>query len=89
MASTFNINFPGSANEFVVNAHQAISTKGGIFTGDQKAGIFSLKTPIGSVKGNYQVLPGAGAETKVSVTITQKPMLVPMSTIQKTIEGYF
>jgi hypothetical protein len=87
--ASFNINFPGSPGDFVVNANKAIKTKGGIFTGDQKAGTFSLKTLIGSVKGNYQVLPDAGAETKVAVTITQKPMLVPMSKIQTVIEGYF
>ncbi|MCP9767773.1 hypothetical protein EGI22_07595 [Lacihabitans sp. LS3-19] len=89
MASSFNIKFPGSPADFVVNAHKAIQTQGGIFQGDQKTGTFSLKTMIGAVKGNYQVLPEAGAETKVAITITQKPMLVPVSKIQQVIEGYF
>ncbi len=89
MAASFNINFPGSPNEFVVNANKAIQTKGGIFTGDQKAGTFSLKTPIGSVKGGYQVLNALDTETKVAITITQKPLLVPMSQIQQVIQGYF
>jgi hypothetical protein len=89
MAASFNINFPGSPNEFVVNANKAIQTQGGIFSGDQKAGTFSIKTPIGSVKGGYQVLNALDTETKVAITITQKPLLVPMSKIQQVIQGYF
>jgi uncharacterized protein affecting Mg2+/Co2+ transport len=89
MASSFNINFPGTPSDFVVNANKAIQTQGGIFKGDQKTGNFSLKTMIGAVKGTYQVLPAVGTETKVAITITQKPMLVPISKIQQVIEGYF
>ncbi len=89
MASSFNINFPGTASDFVVNANKAIKTKGGIFTGDHNTGTFSLKTLIGSVKGSYKVIDMADSETKVAITINQKPMLVPMSKIQEVIEGYF
>jgi hypothetical protein len=87
--ASFNINFPGSANDFVVSANQAIKTKGGVFTGDQKAGTFSIKTLIGSVKGTYQVLPTPANPTQVAITITQKPALVPVSKIKQVIEGYF
>jgi hypothetical protein len=89
MASSFNINYPGTASDFVVNATKAIKTKGGVFTGDQNAGTFAIKTLIGSVKGGYKVISGVGSDTKVAITINQKPMLVPMSKIQEVIEGYF
>jgi len=89
MASSFNLEYPGTASDFVVNANKAIKTKGGIFTGDENAGAFSLKTLIGSVKGAYKVISEVGSETKVAITINQKPMLVPMSKIQQVIEGYF
>jgi hypothetical protein len=88
--ASFNINYPGSPGDFVVSANDTIKTKGGIFTGDQKAGTFSLKTLIGAIKGNYLVLPvTAGKPTEVAITITQKPMLVPLSKIKQVIEGYF
>lgn len=88
--ASFNINFPGSPNEFVVKAGSAIKTKGGIFNGTQTDGTFSLKTLIGAVKGTYKVLSPIGAtETLVAVTITQKPMIVPMSKIQEVISEYF
>jgi hypothetical protein len=88
--ASFNINYPGSPGDFVVSANNTIKTKGGVFTGDQKAGTFSLSTLIGAVKGTYQVLPVvAGAATQVAITITQKPMLVPIGKIKQVIEGYF
>lgn len=88
--ASFNINFPGTPGDFVVSANKAIKTKGGIFSGDQRVGTFSLSTLIGAVKGNYQVLPTAnGAATEVAITITQKPMLVPIGKIKQVIEGYF
>ncbi len=88
--ASFNINFPGSPSDFVISANKAIKTKGGIFSGDQRVGTFSLSTLIGDVKGNYQVLASeAGPATEVAITITKKPMLVPMGKIKQVIEGYF
>lgn len=88
--ASFNINFPGNSNQFVVKASNAIKTKGGIFEGDASKGTFSLQTLIGAVKGNYQVVSAPNsAETQIAVTITKKPLIVPMSKIQEVISGYF
>ncbi len=88
--ASFNINFPGNSNEFVVKANSAIKTKGGVFTGDSTKGTFSLKTAIGAVQGNYQVLPNVGlGNTQVAITITKKPFIVSMNKIQEVISGYF
>jgi hypothetical protein len=88
--ASFNIDYPGKSNEFVVNANQAIKTKGGVFSGDSTKGTFSLKTLVGVVQGNYQVISEAtSAQTKIAVTITKKPFIVPMKKIQEVITGYF
>ena len=88
--ASFNINYPGSSNEFVVNATKAIQSKGGIFQGNANAGSFSLQTLIGAVKGNYKVISDPNSsQTKVEITITKKPMIVPMSKIQEVIGSYF
>ncbi|MCU0327131.1 MAG: hypothetical protein MUF45_18170 [Spirosomaceae bacterium] len=88
--ASFNINFPGNSNQFVVKASSAIKTKGGIFEGDASKGTFSLQTLIGAVKGNYQVVSAPNSpETQIAVTITKKPLIVPMSKIQEVISGYF
>lgn len=88
--ASFNIDYPGSSNEFVVNATKAIQSKGGIFQGNATAGSFSLQTLIGAVKGNYQVVSEPNSlQTKVAITITKKPFIVPMSKIQEVIASYF
>ena len=88
--ASFNIDYPGSSNEFVVNATKAIQNKGGVFQGNASAGSFSLQTLIGAVKGTYQVVSDPNSpQTKVAITITKKPMVVPMSKIQEVISSYF
>jgi hypothetical protein len=88
--ASFNIDYPGTSSQFVVNATKAIQNKGGIFQGNATAGTFSLQTLIGSVKGNYQVVSEPNSpQTKVAITITKKPFIVPMSKIQEVIATYF
>jgi hypothetical protein len=89
MASSFHLDFPGTSADFVVNANKAITHQGGIFKGNTQTGTFSIKTPIGAVKGTYNVLDSLEDKTKVAITITQKPLLVPISKIQQVIQGYF
>ncbi|MBA4849529.1 hypothetical protein [Emticicia sp. BO119] len=89
MASSFNIDFPGTSNQFILTANSAITEKGGIFNGDSNKGIFSLDTPIGDIKGSYLVLSEPNSsETRIEVTITDKPFLVPMRKIESTIAGF-
>jgi hypothetical protein len=88
--ASFSIDFPGNSNQFVVSANSAIKNKGGIFDGNTLAGSFSLQTLVGAVKGTYQVISEASSpQTKVAITITKKPFIVPMSKIQEVIASYF
>lgn len=88
--ASFNIDFPGTSNQFVVSANTAIQKKGGIFDGNTNTGMFSLQTLVGIVKGTYQVVSEASSpQTKVAITITKKPFIVPMSKIQEVIASYF
>ena len=88
--ASFSIDFPGTSNQFVVSADSAIKNKGGIFDGNSTTGSFSLQTLIGSVKGTYQVVSEPNSpQTKVEITITKKPFIVPMSKIQEVIASYF
>ena len=88
--SSFNIDYPGTSSQFVVNATKAIQNKGGVFQGNATTGSFSLQTLIGAVKGTYQVVSDLNSpQTKVAITITKKPFIVPMSKIQEVIASYF
>ena len=88
--ASFNIDFPGTSHQFVLNATKAIQSKGGVFDGNTNTGIFSLQTLIGAVKGTYQVISEPNSlQTKIAITITNKPFIVPMSKIQDVIASYF
>ncbi|CAH0994599.1 hypothetical protein EMA8858_00709 [Emticicia aquatica] len=88
--ASFSIDFPGTPHQFVLSATNAIKNKGGIFDGNPTTGSFSLQTLIGLVKGTYQVLSDPNSpQTKVAITITKKPFIVPMSKIQEVIASYF
>lgn len=89
MASSFNIAYPGTSSDFASTAGNAITEKGGVFNGNDTKGMFSIDTPIGDVKGSYLVLSEPGSpETKIEVTITDKPFLVPIRKIESTIASF-
>lgn len=76
----FSIPFSGSADSLMQRAKQGIEGTGGFFAGDSAQGSFQAKTPMGSIKGSYQIL---GQE--ISLAITKKPFLLSCSTIQKEL----
>lgn len=89
MASSFTVDFPGTSSQFVETAGRAITEKGGKFNGDSSKGTFSLDTPIGDIQGSYMILSMPGnPETKIEVTITDKPFLVSMKKIENTITEF-
>jgi hypothetical protein len=88
--SSFTIDFPGTASQFTTKAGSAIAAKGGQFTGDTSKGNFHIKTAIGAVEGNYEVLTTSSASpTPISVTITKKPFIVSTNQIKQAISDFF
>ena len=80
---TFSATFQGPAHATVTKAQAAIEKAGGTFTGDDSKGGFSASTPAGTVKGQYTI-----EGQNFSVTITDKPFIVPGSTIESKIREY-
>lgn len=80
---TFTATFTGSASATVAKARGAIEGAGGTFTGDDAQGKFVVSTPMGDVKGNYTV-----SAQSFTVEITQKPFLLPGSTIETNVRGF-
>lgn len=79
----FTLEFTGSPEELVSRAKQAIQHAGGTFDGDSAAGAFDLKTPLGTVKGNYTL-----QENAIQVQITQKPLLLSCARIEDELRNY-
>src|SRR5690606_39618709 len=76
-ACIFSFPFSGTPAEILNRAEAAIHDQGGHFQGDETGGAFEL-TVLGSViSGSYRV---SGQE--LSVTINNKPFMIPCSTIE-------
>jgi hypothetical protein len=77
----FNFSFDRPANlpGAVASVKTAIEKKGGIFAGDTSAGNFKAS----GIAGNYRI------QDRVSVTIQEKPFIIPNQLIEKEVKNYF
>lgn len=62
-----------------------ITGGGGQFDGDQQSGTFSGEVPVmGGFEGQYEV-----SGDQITITITEKPFLIPCSVIETRIREFF
>lgn len=85
MAHTFTIQTKDEMPEILKRVETEITKDGGIFRGDTGQGSFAGRSVLGMIKGKYHCPSG----TEVCITITDKPFLVPYSTIEEQIREYF
>jgi hypothetical protein len=76
---TFSFARPGDIGRAVDAVRSGIERKGGAFNGNEQQGSFRA----GGIAGQYQV------SGMVNVTITEKPLLIPNSLIEKEVKNYF
>jgi len=77
----FNFNFqrPGNITQAIQMVRSGIEGSGGTFTGNERQGNFQAK----GITGRYQVTD------VVTVTITEKPVVIPNSLIEREVKSYF
>jgi len=80
MSHKFTINLTCSATEALDKAKCAVESSGGQLTGDTVSGNFSGSGVIGV----YQM---SGSD--VTITITKKPFIAPMSLIESKVREFF
>ncbi|MBA2481137.1 MAG: hypothetical protein H0V44_10770 [Planctomycetes bacterium] len=78
------LRLPGALKDLLSSARRQIAEQGGSLTGDHRSGSFTVKTPLGAIRGTYRV---QGAD--LAVTIADKPLLVSRSRIEKQLRRYF
>jgi hypothetical protein len=78
---SFNIPFSGAADSLLQRARHEITRAGGSMNGDDLAGTFQAKTPIGSIQGNYLV-----QGQLMVMNITKKPFILSCKKIQRELE---
>jgi hypothetical protein len=76
---SFNFNRPGNLPQAVQSVRSKIEEKGGTFTGNEQQGSFQAN----GITGQYRV------STQVSVTISEKPFMIPNSLIEREVRNYF
>lgn len=82
MSCNFKIPFSGSAEEVLSKAKSTVQSQGGNFSGDSYAGDFDVTVFGNTIKGSYTV---AGSE--LNIVISDKPFLIPCSTIEGYLKG--
>lgn len=76
----FNLPFSGDAVSLLRRAKQEIERAGGTLVGDDLQGTFQAKTPIGAIRGNYQV-----EGQQITLAITKKPLLLTCRRIESEL----
>ena len=81
-ACNFSIPFSGEAETILGKAKAALESQNGNFTGDINSGNFEVTIFANTISGNYTVV-----EQNLNLTITNKPFLVPCSTIESYLKS--
>jgi hypothetical protein len=76
---SFSFSKPSDVDRAVRTVRSGIEGKGGTFSGNEQQGSFRA----GGIAGQYRVAD------VVNVTITEKPFIIPNSTIEKEVKNYF
>ncbi|MEO5945141.1 MAG: hypothetical protein ABIP30_09690 [Ferruginibacter sp.] len=77
MSCNFNIPFSVSAETIVSKARHTVESQGGTFNGDENSGNLNVSIFGNTIVGSYSI---NGQE--LSVIISEKPFIVPCSTIE-------
>lgn len=85
MAHTFTVALNDEISSVLARVESAITESGGTFLGDSSKGVFQGNSIMGPVKGEYCSVSG----NEMSITIKDKPFVVPYSMIEGEIKKYF
>ena len=81
-ACTFSIPFSGEATPILEKAKKAVEKQSGNFSGDEKAGNFSVSFFGQSIIGAYTV-----SGNNLDIVIDDKPFMVPCSAIESFLKS--
>jgi len=85
MSHIFSIVLSGHVSDAVARVRAQILGGGGYFDGDEQRGVFGGRVPVpGIVRGEYETVG-----QQVTVSIIEKPRLVPASKSESKIREYF
>lgn len=83
MSCSIKVPFTGTSESVITKARNAINKAGGTFDGSDANGAFSLSTPVGDVRGSYNVNGNV-----LEVDVTEKPFFVSCDMIEAQLQQY-
>lgn len=84
MCEPFEIVFTGSTEELTAKAAKKLELQGGTLTGDIHTGRLAIILPfVGAIAGDYAI-----SGQKITLTITDKPALLPCGMIESKIRDF-
>ena len=79
----FTRQLQGTPFQAIVRARPTIEASGGAVTGDARAGLIRVPTPVGDIVGEYTI-----SGDTIAFRITQKPFLVPCLAIEARVDRF-
>lgn len=79
----FSIEFSAPAEELLQKAKDGITTARGSFEGDAGQGSFKVPTPLGEIKGAYNI-----EGSVITITVADKPMLLGCGRIESELRKF-
>jgi len=80
MARTFSVDFTEDPSDLVARVQKAAVEFGADFEGDTTSGSFSGR----GFAGTYRI-----SDSVATVTITEKPFLIPWGVVESQVRGFF
>ncbi len=81
---SFIVKLKDAASSILSKMKSIITGKGGSLEGNKEFGSFEGKSVLGTIKGEYCSI----SDNEIEITINDKPLLIPYSTIESEIRKY-
>jgi len=81
---SFIVKLKDQASSILSKMKSIITGKGGSFEGNREYGSFEGKSVLGTIKGEYRSI----SDNEIEITINDKPLVMPYSTIESEIKKY-
>jgi len=85
MSHSFTLQIRDEMTSVLEKIESEIVSNGGRFQGNSGNGSFDVKSPLGTIKGEYCCI----SDNEIKITITDKPFILGYSIIEAEVKEYF
>ena len=85
MSHSFTVQIRDEISSVLKNIESEIISSGGGFQGNSDNGSFDVKSPLGTIKGEYSCI----SDNEIRITIKDKPFIIGYGIIETVVKEYF